>query len=39
VRADPLDVLVESLEDDNEVVRAIRITGTTVTPGPPRSCG
>jgi hypothetical protein len=39
VRADPLDVLVESVEDDNEVVRAIRITGMTVTPGPPRSCG
>jgi hypothetical protein len=38
VRADPLDLLLESVEDDNDVVRAITITGARVGPATPESC-
>ena len=38
VSADPLDLLVESDEDDNASVRAIRITGAKVGGAPPESC-
>ena len=38
VDADPLDILLESVEDDNAAVRAITITGREVGPATPESC-
>ena len=38
VEADPLDLILESVEDDNAVVRAITITGAVVGPATPESC-
>ncbi len=38
IDADPLDLLLESVEGDNGVVRAITITGRRVGPATPESC-
>ncbi len=38
VDADPLGILLESVEDDNAAVRAITITGRQVGPATPESC-